>query len=176
MFTEKLLDSVEGHNRVYEEDYVHLGYLAGEETAISAMDQNLKKAYSTDFYGTPTEELPVLDGITNVGDVDAFLVFSASEPSQYVRQVEGKYGTPLAVGINAVIYTTNLPYLNSGQIFGIINGLTGAAEYELLIGQPKIATAGMDALSATHLLVLFFILIANIIRFISVITNGKGEK
>jgi hypothetical protein len=171
MFTEKLLTSIEGHDRVYGEDYVHLGYLAGEETAISAMAQNFKKAYPTDFYGTPSSDLPVLDGITDASDVDAFMVFTASEPSQYVRQIEGKYGTPLAVGINAVIFTTNLPYLDSGQIFGIINGLTGAAEYELLIGRPGIATAGMDALSATHLIVLFFIIAGNIIRFL-----GDGKK
>lgn len=175
MFTEKLLDSIEGHDRVYGEDYVHLGYLAGEETAISAMAQNLPKAYSTDFYGTPTSELPLLDEVVDANDFDAFIVFTASEPSQYVRQIEGKYGIPLAVGINAVIFTTNLPYLDSGQIFGIINGLTGAAEYELLIGQPGIATAGMDALSATHLVVLFFILIGNIIRFVTDKNDAKKK-
>jgi len=176
MFTEGILEAIEGHDRVYGEDYVHLGYLAGLETAISAMAQNLKKAYNTDFYGTPTNELPILDEVTDANDFDAFVVFTASEPSQYVRQIEGKYGIPLGVGINAVIFTTNLPYLNSGQVFGIINGLTGAAEYELLIGQPGIATAGMDALSITHLVVLAFIIIGNVVTFMTGDDKKRGAK
>lgn len=172
MFTNNLLDAIAGHDRVYGEDYVHLGYLAGEETAIAALAQDVHKAYPTDVNGTPVGDLPIMANVHDANDFDAFVVFTASEPSQYVRQIEGKFGVPLAVGINAVIFTTNLPYLNSGQMFGIINGLTGAAEYEKLIGRPGVATAGMDALSASHLVVLLFIVIGNVIWFLT----NKNEK
>jgi len=41
-------------------------------------------------------------------------------------------------------------------------GLRGAAEYESMMGSPGIGLASMDAQSIAHLLIVFFIVIANI--------------
>ncbi len=150
------------HGKVYGEDYVHLGFLAGTETAIAAYANSFQKAYPSDFNGTPIGDLPMMADIKSAADIDFAMIFTASEPSQYVRQLQGAYGVKLGIGINSVTVSSQMPYYNSGQLVGILNGLNGAAEYEALAGYPGTATAGMDAVSATALVVLAFIIIGNI--------------
>ena len=57
------------------------------------------------------------------------------------------------------------PLLRSGQINGLIGGLRGAAEYEILIDQKGKAIAGMDAQSATHLAIIVLVIICNMFYF-----------
>jgi hypothetical protein len=59
------------------------------------------------------------------------------------------------------------PLLRSGQINGLIGGLRGAAEYEILIGQKGKAVAGMDAQSATHLAIIVLVIMCNLFYFSS---------
>ena len=44
MFTNQLLDEIAGHDKVYGTDYIHLGYLPGVETAISAFAKEDRKS------------------------------------------------------------------------------------------------------------------------------------
>ncbi|MEW6753707.1 MAG: hypothetical protein AB1505_22410, partial [Candidatus Latescibacterota bacterium] len=57
------------------------------------------------------------------------------------------------------------PFLQSGQLAGMIGGLAGAAEYEQLIGHPAAATAGMLAQSVTHVIIVAFIVFGNAAYF-----------
>jgi hypothetical protein len=59
-----------------------------------------------------------------------------------------------------------MPYVQSGQIQGILGGMPGAAEYESLIGQAGIGTSGMDAQSVAHLVIVGFIIFGNISFFV----------
>jgi len=54
-----------------------------------------------------------------------------------------------------------VPFVQSGQLDGLLAGLRGAAEYELLLQAPGRALAMMDAQSMGHLLIIAFILIGN---------------
>jgi hypothetical protein len=51
-------------------------------------------------------------------------------------------------------------------------GLRGAAEYETMMESPGIGVASMDAQSIAHLLIIFFIVIANISYFA---TRGRTQ-
>ena len=64
------------------------------------------------------------------------------------------------------------PYLNAGQLEGLLGGLSGAAEYEKLIGVPGTATIGMDAQSIAHILIILLIALGNIAYFA---TRGDGQ-
>jgi hypothetical protein len=55
-----------------------------------------------------------------------------------------------------------VPYLQSGQLKGMLKGIGGSAEYERLINKPGEAMAGMEGQSLAHLVVLAFILIGNL--------------
>ena len=59
-----------------------------------------------------------------------------------------------------------IPYVEPSMV-GLLGGLKGAAEYEALIKQKGTATAGMDAQSIAHLLIVLFIVLGNIAYFIS---------
>ena len=78
-----------------------------------------------------------------------------------------KYQFELGGGSTGVIAPGLYPLLRSGQINGLIGGLRGAAEYELLIGFEGSAAGGMDAQSATHMTIIVLVLLANLFYFIS---------
>ena len=59
------------------------------------------------------------------------------------------------------------PFLQSGQVFGILGGLKGASEYERLTKREGEATEGMSIQTVAHLVVIAFILIGNIGFFMS---------
>lgn len=58
------------------------------------------------------------------------------------------------VGLTSVDAPVMMPYFVSEQFKGLLSGLRGAAEYELLIGPPGLAIMGMDAQSVSHILVI----------------------
>src|SRR5947208_988685 len=53
------------------------------------------------------------------------------------------------------------PYLQAGQLLGLLGGMAGAAEYEKLRGEKGAATRGMDAQSMAHVFVAVMILAGN---------------
>ena len=59
------------------------------------------------------------------------------------------------------------PYLNSGQLMGIMGGLLGAAQYEQLCDNPGLAADGMRVQLFGHMVIILFILIGNIGYFMS---------
>ena len=59
-----------------------------------------------------------------------------------------------------------MPYVQSGQVKGILAGMPGAAEYESLIKRPGIGISGMDAQSIAHIVIVAFIVFGNIAFFL----------
>ncbi len=55
-----------------------------------------------------------------------------------------------------------MPNLQAGQIVGIVAGMRGAAEYEIMVGKPGTAVAGMDAQSFAHVLIMLLIIVGNV--------------
>jgi len=72
----------------------------------------------------------------------------------------------MSTGTTSIQVNDVMPYVQSGQVKGIIAGMPGAAEYEALIGSPGIGTSGMDAQSIAHLVIVLFIVFGNITYFI----------
>lgn len=50
----------------------------------------------------------------------------------------------------------------AGQLKGLVVGLRGGGEYEKLINKPGEATAGLDAISTTHILIFICVILGNI--------------
>lgn len=173
MIVENVLTNIpEIQSKVYGQDWVNLGYLAGGETGISAAAKGLKEAYPLDFRQNPSESLPLLENINTAGDVDMTVFFTTQNSDMYVRQVY-PYGKPLIGGLINTIVPQAEPYVNSGQLAGILAGLRGGAEYELLMKQPALGLAAMDAQSIGHLLFIFFIALANLAHFTQ---RGKAAR
>ena len=77
-----------------------------------------------------------------------------------------KYKFPLGGGCTAVIAPDLFPYLQSKQLVGLIGGLAGAAEYESLIERSGAAITGMRPQSVTHVIIIAFIVLGNIMYFL----------
>ena len=56
-------------------------------------------------------------------------------------------------------------YLASGQLFGIIPGVKGAAEYEKLVGYPGEGMAQMAYQVIAHTVIILFIIMSNVAYF-----------
>ncbi len=150
-------------------DYVFLGYGPGEANAIISLGQSLTNAFPTDYAGRKTETLPVLAGVRSLRDIDYAISLSAGFPGLDTWYVYGKekYGFELGGGCTAVSAPKFYPLLQTGQINGLLGGLRGAAEYETLLNQTGKATAGMDAQSATHFLIIGLIIVCNLCYLLS---------
>jgi hypothetical protein len=65
----------------------------------------------------------------------------------------------------AVMSAAAYPYLDSGQVKGMLNGAMGAVQYETLIGRGNVATdasATSWALSTAHIYIILLIALGNL--------------
>lgn len=155
-------------------DYAFLGYAPGDASAVISMGQDFHAAFPTDYYGVKTTELPILSNIHSLRDVHYVISLSVGFPGLDTWYVYGKekYGFELGGGCTAVSAPRFYPLLNTGQINGLLGGLRGAAEYEILLGKEGKALAGMDAQSATHFLIILLIVVCNGVYFLT----GQGGR
>ncbi len=148
-------------------DYVFLGWSPGGSSVIINMGQDLYKAFPTDYNNQPTKDLAVLKDVKTLRDVNYVVSLAAGTTGIETWYVFGKdkYKFELGGGCTGVIAPGLYPLLRSGQINGLIGGLRGAAEYEVLIGQKGRAVAGMDAQSATHIAIIVLVILCNTFYF-----------
>jgi hypothetical protein len=156
-------------------DYVFLGYAPGEANAVISMGQDFRAAFPTDYAGTKIAEIPLLANVRSLRDIPYVISLSVGFPGIETWYVYGKekYGFELGGGCTAVSAPRFYPLLNTGQINGLLGGLRGAAEYELLISKQAKAIAGMDAQSATHFLIIALIVIRNAAYFLTGQAKGR---
>lgn len=153
----------------YGQDYAFMGYKPGGASVVLNMGQEFRNAFAQDARGASADSLAVLQGIHSLRDFG--LVFDLAAGSTidqvWIPYGQEKYRFVLAAGCTAVMAPDLFPFLQSGQISGLIGGLAGAAEYEKLEGRLDAATAGMQAQSITHLVIIGFIVLGNILYFLA---------
>lgn len=168
-YAQKSADLWESKGKVYGEDILLLGYASGVETAISAFAQNIAQVFPTDVRGKPIDSYPIMDGIHTAGDFKLIAEFATGipGPAEWIRQVVTRYNVPLGCGVVAVMGPQNVPYLQSGQLVGLLGGgLKSAAEYEIAVKMPGAATAAMDAQSLGHVVIVLFVILGNLLFFV----------
>ncbi len=156
----------------YGKDVLNLGFIPGGESALAAYAENVIGAAPRDYQGKPTAEYPIMKGINKITDFTMVIEMTSApaggiEVSGYVRQVVAGHGANLLVGSTALIVPRNMPYVESGQIKGIIAGLRGAAELETLFQKRGQATSLMDAQSLANVVVLVLMIAGNAFYFLS---------
>jgi hypothetical protein len=166
----------EEYGKEYGVDYVNLGYMAGGIVTLLGMGASIPNTYPSDYGGTPVGEIPLMQEVENFDDIAFVMEVSAGTPGtrEWVQQVQGRYRVALGSGTTAVGAPNFYPYVQSGQLTGLLGGLKGAAEYETLIGHPGDATKGMDAQSIVHALVVVFILFGNVVYLLSLRSKGAA--
>ena len=152
----------------YGEDYVLLGFRPGNEAVVKGIVSDLRKLYTIDARGNKVTDIPMMEGINRFEDFDFLFSGSAGYPGsiEWVQYAVDPTNIPMSTGTTSIQVNEIMPYVQAGQVQGILAGMPGAAEYEKLIDHPGIGTSGMDAQSVAHLVIVLFIVLGNIGFFI----------
>ena len=167
------LDALEEINQEFDlveyEDYVLLGFRPGNEAIVKGLASDLRKVYTVDSKGTMLADIPMMEGVNNLKDFQFIFTGSAGYPGtfEWVQYGGDPTGVPLSSGTTSIQVNEVMPYVQSGQVKGILAGMPGAAEYESLISTPGIAIQGMAAQSFAHLVIVLFIILGNLAYFIT---------
>ena len=147
-------------------DYCFLGYKPYYALVITAMGQDFRTPFPSDYYGTPLDSLPLMKRVHNYDDISILVDVSGGNITDaWISYGQGKFDFPLALGLTGVMTAQYYPFLQSGQVMGIMGGLLGAAQYEDMADNPGLAKDGMRVQLLAHLVIILFILIGNISYF-----------
>lgn len=159
----------------YGVDFVNLGYKSGNEVVVLAIGTSFKATFPNDSHGTPVAGLPLMHDIDRLGEAKMLVVIAATSAAPiWVQQAQGRYHLPMVAGVTGVMAPDFFPYLQSGQIRGLLGGMAGAAEYETLVKRTGTATKGMDAQSLAHLLIIALILLGNALWYLGRKARAQG--
>lgn len=150
------------YGKVSGRDFVFLGFKPGDVNLILNMGESITGAFDKDYYGRPTQGMPALAGLNSLRTLSYAVCLAAGMTTEvWIAYGGDRFHFPLAAGCTAVIAPDLFPYLQSGQLRGLLGGLRGAADYELLVGRQGGATQGMRPQSVAHLFILGLIVLAN---------------
>ena len=167
--TQSILEEVAAeHGAKYGDDFVFLGYKAGGEIVILGMGQDLRRTFDRDVHGNALAEMRVTRSITSLRDMSYVIDLAAGSPGvdEWLQYGQERYGFPFSAGVTAVMAPDYFPFLQSGQMQGLLGGLAGAAEYEHLIGREGRAISGMRPQSVGHVIIIVLILFGNLAFFL----------
>ncbi len=165
----------EKYNKVYGVDYVNLGYKANYVAVLKGMGSSIESIYPSDNRGTPLKDLPLMNKVKNYNDIKFIYVVADNAIVDYwISIVNAQYKTPVGAGMTAVMAPKMYPFVQAGQLTGLLGGMKGAAEYEELVGVKGTAIRGMDAQSLVHLLIIGFVILGNISYFVTRKKTGPG--
>jgi hypothetical protein len=168
----------------YGTEVVYLGYVPGNEVGMQTFADNTATAKGIDHYGNDITGLTLMQEVQSAADFDLWAEWASGTPGeqQVIQFVQGRHGgpsaVPIIVGATAVSVPGMMPFYLSGQISGILNGLSGAGEYEFMLnvgyGYTYAQGPSLDAQSLGHVLILVFIIIGNIGYLLSRSKGGKS--
>lgn len=161
-----MMQVAEEYDKVYGEDYCFLGFQPGLSAVILGMGVNIRNVFPNDAYDTPLDDIPMMDGVRNYDDVPLVISLAGwSAAEAWIYYAREPYRQNVGAGVTAVMATDFYPYLDTGQLVGLLGGMRGAAEYEVLVGQPDRGTLGMDSQSIIHVLIIILIVLGNAAYF-----------
>lgn len=165
MVADELVKYFEKKGYKYGDRLVNLGFVPGGETAVAALARDFPATFPKDYYGNSTSGMPAMAGVKTAKDF-ALVVAAAVNITpgglDWVKQAQGPYGTPLVFLSGAMLVPQFVPYLQSGQLRGMLKGISGSAQYEMLLGKPGGATASMEGQSMAHSLIIILVVLGNL--------------
>ncbi|MEO0085010.1 MAG: hypothetical protein ABIK37_00070 [candidate division WOR-3 bacterium] len=167
------------YGKTYGKDVVYLGWKAGVDAVILGMGENIKSVFPNDYHGTPLESLPLMTEVQKLRDIAIGVSISAGMPgyADWLLYAQSRYGLKMGAGVTAVSAADAYPYLQTGQLTGLLAGMKGGAEYEVMVqkkGYSKAympAVAAMDSQSLAHVVIMLLVVIGNVAYFA---TRRKG--
>lgn len=151
------------YGRTYGEDWVNFGYKPLPSQTILSFASDIQKTIERDINYAPLEQLPLMQNVRDMHDVSLLYEVSAAPGIvAWIGLVQPTYDTPMAFGCTAVCAPEVMPYVDSGQLIGVLVGMAGGAEYEELLGSPRRATRALPMLSLSHVLIIVLVILGNV--------------
>ncbi len=117
-------------------DYCNVGYIPGALylQTILGMGEDISNQIDTDSVGRKLSSLPIMQDIKNYNEMNLIIEFSGSSYGiSWVTYARSKFGVNVACGVTAVMAADAYPFIQTGQLVGMLAGLKGASEYEKLV-------------------------------------------
>ncbi len=166
----------------YGVDYVYLGWKSGRIAAQLDMGEAISGVFPRDYFGNLIDSLPLMQIVKNYKSVAIVVILaSADYPIDWIRYPQTRYGVKVGAGLTAVMAPQYYPFVQTGQVSGLMSGMKGAAEYEKLVLEHGYARAlgnaetGMNSQSMIHILIMIFIILGNVGYFFSRRQKTKGK-
>lgn len=145
-------------------DFVSLGFIPQPVNAIILMGTNFKKVVPKTEDGIPLDEIEFLKNIKTLSNFRLVIDITPSGTIDgwWIPYGVELYRIKLAGGCTGVMGTDFYPYTQTGQLVGIMAGVTGAFQYEALIKKPALAYKRMIPQLFIHILIILVILVGNV--------------
>ncbi len=144
---------------------------------LQGLARDIHAQVRTDVNGTPLDQIPMMRNVRTIHDVAlVYSVIYGWEDMPWIGFVQSVYGTPYAVGTSAISSSTAFPFLDSGQMIGLLPGASGAASYEQLLQAPGTGTRIVAIQSFAVLFVILTIGLGNLAMGLSRIENRRAER
>ncbi|MEW6025925.1 MAG: hypothetical protein AB1599_01330 [Planctomycetota bacterium] len=155
----------EKHHKQSGVDYAILPFKTGGGVAVLLpMSEDIFSVFPKDYKDNSTKEMAVFKGIKSLKDMKYAMCISAGNAvDQWIIFGKEKGKMPLGAGCTGVMATDYYHFLQSGQMLGLMGGLSAAAQYETLIKQKGTATDSMKPQTIVHAVIIILIIIGNII-------------
>jgi len=162
------------YGKKYGVDYIHIGYIAGTESAMAAVGKSIRATTTTDYKGTPLDQYPIMQGVNEAADFDLLICYTTGgdQSEGWVRQWYTTYKTPYLCCVLAMMVPTMLPYQKAGQIVSLVSGAQ-AGQMELLVKVPARGIKSADVITMTHLLCIALVVVGNVAYFGKKFSGGK---
>jgi len=147
----------------YGEDWVNFGYRRMATADFRAFVEDIYVMIEKDFRGTPIRDVPVMKNVSSLRDVAlVFCVTGSSAHYWWIFYAQPVVRCDIGVGVTAIIGPEVRPLIDAGQVVGMMEGLSGAAQYEQLLKNPARGTRGMASQNLVHLWVIVAMALGNI--------------
>jgi uncharacterized integral membrane protein len=181
ILTEELLDQINQKIPSYDlsSKSENLGYLAGGSTGLLGFALHPPSVVRIGWDGQPAWSKPALEGVTSLDQFAAVLVLSenADISRDWIEQVQPRLGaTPLLIATSAQTGPLLEPYSASGQVKGLVAGISGAVAYENMIGTQTEGSNLWGLYLAGQILAVLVILLGLILRVTRDRKNQTGRE
>ncbi len=154
-------------NMEYGSDWLHLGYrIPNLQTMLRGFGTDFQGTFKTDYKGNGLKETPLGARLKSARDIGAVVEITPSATLEsWIAYFCEPYHVPLVYCPAAVLAASAYPFLDTGQVAGMLNGVVGAAQYETLLDDdpgPTSAGAMSLSLSLAHIVILVFIVLGNL--------------
>jgi hypothetical protein len=153
------------YHYTYGVDYVNWGYrpFNSFEATLMGLVNNIPGTIKKDSRGANVASLPVMHNVRNIKDVSAIVEITPSGTvASWIGLVAGANHTPILYAPTAIMAPSAYPYLDSGQIAGLLTGVKGAGDYEKLTGAKSFGTRATGALSFVYGLIIVLVILGNL--------------